>query len=59
MKNVVNTSSHQGTFSEEHVRAVNKSVKEAFRLRPSFFAHELLKAKLAKYEAKFGELSIA
>ncbi len=55
MNNLENTDSHQ-TFSEEHVRAVDESVKEAFKLRPSFFAHELLKVELAKYKARFGEI---
>lgn len=36
----------EGTVTEEHVQAVNDSVKKAFRERPSMFAHELLKCEV-------------
>lgn len=56
MNNTVKKKIFRGTFPKDHVLAVDKSVKEAFKLRPSFFANELCKAELAKYKAKFGEI---
>lgn len=42
----------EGTVTEEHVQAVNDSVKKAFRERPSMFAHELLKCEVNQSNRK-------
>ena len=45
----------KGTVTEEHVRAVNDSVKKAFRERPSMFAHEVLICEAKRLRAIIGK----